>query len=164
MMTGTAILVFKIFKLRIIHSILIALLLFFNPLHFYSVLGFMTENYLLFFALLGLYFYYKKSFLSSIAWGLGFFAKQSIIAIPIGFGLNAILKKDYKTTIIFFIVFGAILAYYFFLFPHTIEMTGQKEINLKLLTYPKYAFSHIYAFNYHIRRNPCFIFPTFAFG
>src|SRR3989344_1094087 len=45
----------KMFQLRLVHSILIGLILFFNPLHFYSILGFMTENYLLFFALLGLY-------------------------------------------------------------------------------------------------------------
>ena len=76
---------------------------------------------------------------------MGFFAKQSIIAIPIGLGIAAIIKKNYKSAIITFLVLGTILTYYFYLFPRTVEMTNQKEINLKLLTYPKYIFSHMYA-------------------
>lgn len=90
----------KFLNKKPVDSILYSLLFFFNPLYFYSMLGFMTENYFLFFLLLSLYFILsftkntegsskrektKDFILANIFIILGFFVRQFSFFTSIAF-------------------------------------------------------------------------------
>lgn len=141
-------------ELKTIDTILVGLFLFFNPLHFYSVLGFMTEVYLLFFCLLSIYFYYKfikyshsKDFVfSNIAWVLAFFAKQWGIVFAAASLLGLIFKNKWKYAFYQFLIIILVLGYYYLFFPMTNEMEGQKSFEFKNFTSIKYIYGNTYAY------------------
>lgn len=142
----TAIISFKFLKQNKINSVLIGLLIFLNPIFIYSVWGFMTEIYLLLFILISIYFANKSSNLKlNIFWILGFFAKQSAIVIPFGVVVAHIISRKYKLAMINLLILTMVLAFYFFIFPKTSEMTGQKSIKLENLSSIKHVYSNIFA-------------------
>lgn len=114
-----SLIIFKFFKQSPTSSILLSLLFFFNPLHIYSIWGFMTENYFLFFMLLSFYFFLKSEEISKedktkskccssyckyisltfVFITLGFFIRQVALVIPLTFSIYLFLKgirEDYK--------------------------------------------------------------------
>lgn len=92
------------FKLGNIKSVIIALVFFFTPLHVYSSIGFMTENYTMFFMLMAIYFLH--SYESSKKWRdfvvfnlagiLSFFTKQNGIIVNFTYIPYLIIKKDIR--------------------------------------------------------------------
>lgn len=139
------------FKLSKFKSIVISLLFFFTPLHIYSSIGFMTENYTMFFMLLAIYFLLeyekvrkKKHFIFfDIAGILSFFTKQNGIIVNVAYIPYLIIKKRYKEALIQVLIVGGLLAYYFFLFPQTKEMQSKGFIYENFSDW-KYAYSLIY--------------------
>lgn len=132
-------------------SILTSLLLFFNPLFVYSIWGFMTENYYLFFVLLSLYFYLSfiqgksgKSFvLYAIFTFLALNVRQIALVFPVATLISSVFAKDRKlikmnlTTLVFMCI------YYFVIFPKTPEM-AEKTLQLQHLLDFEYTYSLIY--------------------
>ena len=117
---------YRSFRLGPLLSILIGLLLFFNPVHIYSSIGFMSDNYLLFYSLLSLFFYFEyKSgyrplnlFLAYLFGFLGVLAKDFTLVILIGYALDQIFLSRTRKYLKFQLVaiFGIIFSY-LFLFP-----------------------------------------------
>lgn len=132
-------------------SIIISLVFFFTPLHIYSSIGFMTENYTMFFMLLALYFLLQyerdkelKNFaLFNISGVLSFFTKQSGIIINFAYIPYLIFKKRFKEAAFQIAIVGGLLLYYFFLFPRTKEMYDKGFIFENLLD-GKYVYSLVY--------------------
>lgn len=112
-------------------NILISLILFTNFLFNYSSIGFMTENYLVFFLLLSVLFFEKyekfdsKKFLhiSNIFSILAFFVKQSGIVFLVATFFYYVLRKQYRNSLIQLSYICTTLLFYFFFFPKTSEMT-----------------------------------------
>lgn len=105
----------KQIKINTLVSLLISLLFFFNPINFYSSFGFMIEEYVLTYILLGTYamsnisistkseYISKKQFiLLNIYLALGFFVKHYIIIIYAGWLLYLFLKSIKRTNANFF--------------------------------------------------------------
>lgn len=146
---------FEHFNLSKIKSSLVSLVLFFTPLHMYSAIGFMTENYVLLFMLLALYFFlsYEKKpkwsqfILFNISGFLAFFAKQSGLLINAAAFLYFLLKKKYKEALIQLGFLVVLVGYYSFFFPKTDEM-GDKAfvggIRMSHLLDVGYAYSIVY--------------------
>jgi len=134
-----------------IKSTLISLIFFFTPLHIYSSIGFMTENYTMFFMLMAIYFLQnyektrkKKDFLIfNLAGILSFFTKQNGIIINFAYIPYLIFKKRYKEALYQAFIMGLLFSYYFFLFPRTEGMLDKGFIyeNFNDL---EYAYSLIY--------------------
>ncbi len=139
------------FSLGKIKSILISLLLFFTPLHMYSAIGFMTENYTMFFMLLAIYFflkYEKDSKLSdfhlfNISGLLAFFTKQNGIIFNVAAIFYFLFKKRFKEALAQTAFVIAVIGYYFLLFPRTEEMRSKGFI-IENFSDPKYAYSLMY--------------------
>ena len=139
------------FNLRKVKSIIFSLIFFFNPLHIYSSIGFMTENYTMFFMLLSLYFLLQyeedkkpKNFVFfNISGILSFFTKQNGIIFNVAYIPYLIIKKRYKEALIQIAVVGSLFAYYFFLFPQTKEMQDKGFI-YENFSDGKYVYSLIY--------------------
>ncbi len=139
----------KIFK--DLTNFLLSTIFFFNVFHIYSSIGFMTENYLLFFCLLSiLYFYkfqnnlnFKNLYFSNILSILAFYAKQNALVIPAGIALYFLVNKKFKELKVqLAFIFGTLLSYYL-LFPRTTEMKD-KDFNFNNLLNLNYDFSLIY--------------------
>ena len=134
-----------------IKSTLISLVFFFTPLHIYSSIGFMTENYTMFFMLMAIYFLQnyektreKKDFLIfNLAGILSFFTKQNGIIINFAYIPYLIFKKRYKEALIQALVIGILFSYYFLLFPRTKGMVDKGFIYENFSDW-KYAYSLIY--------------------
>jgi len=134
-----------------IKSTLISLIFFFTPLHIYSSIGFMTENYTMFFMLMAIYFLQnyektrkKKDFLIfNLAGVLSFFTKQNGIIINFAYIPYLIFRKRYKEALYQVLIMGLLFSYYFFLFPRTEGMLDKGFIyeNFNDL---EYAYSLIY--------------------
>ena len=134
-----------------IKSTLISLIFFFTPLHIYSSIGFMTENYTMFFMLMAIYFLQnyektrkKKDFLIfNLAGILSFFTKQNGIIINFAYIPYLIFRKRYKEALYQVLIMGLLFSYYFFLFPRTEGMLDKGFIyeNFNDL---EYAYSLIY--------------------
>ncbi len=132
-------------------SILVSLILFYTPLHIYSSLGFMTENYTMLFMLLSLYFllkYEKSRSLKDFAFfnisGIfSFFTKQNGIIINFSYIPYLILKRRFKEAFLQSIIVGSLFLYYFFLFPQTEEMQSKGFI-YENFSDIGYAYSLIY--------------------
>ena len=143
--------IFKNFKFGKIVSIFLSFLLFFTPLHMYSMIGFMTENYTLFFMLLAIYFFLeyernKKKInfaLFNISGLLSFFTKQNGIIFNIGAIFYFLFKKRYKEAVIQTLFCISLFLYYFFLFPKTQEMQN-KGFTVENFADIQYAYSLIY--------------------
>ncbi len=120
----------KKLKLDYIYSLLLALVYFFNPLTIYSTLGFMTENYFMFFLLLTFYFFitfeqsktYKNLAITFIFAFLALNVRQVALLVPLAMFAYYIYKgvldkKDFKANLIYAItsgfVFGLFYLYYF---------------------------------------------------
>ena len=139
----------KIFK--DLTNFLLSIIFFFNVFHIYSSIGFMTENYLLFFTLLSLLFFYKfqntsqvkNLHLSNIFSILAFYAKQNALVVPVGIAIYFLINKKYQEFKIQLVyIFGTLLSYYL-LFPRTSEMKD-KDFNFNNLLNLNYDFSLIY--------------------
>ncbi len=132
-------------------SIIFSLIFFFTPLHIYSSIGFMTENYTMLFMLLSLYFLLQhekdrkpKSFIFfNLSGVLSFFTKQNGIIFNVAYIPYLIIKKRYKEALVQIAVVGSLFAYYFFLFPQTEEMQDKGFIYKNFFDW-KYAYSLIY--------------------
>lgn len=139
------------FRLSKLLSTLLSLVLFFNPLNSYSTIGFMTESYMLFFMLLGVYFFlhfeatnkFRDLLISSISGILAFFAKQSGVIFFVATIPYFIFKKRFKLAAFQTLILILLGAYYYFLFPQTTEMHAKGFILKNLLT-ANYAYSLIY--------------------
>ncbi len=144
----------EFFKQNKLRSILVALVFFFNPIHFYSIFGFMTEVYLLFFVLLSVYFYYaflrnseKYQFvLANLFWVCGFFAKQWAIVFPAAISAYLFLNKRYKWLAAQVLILMLIVGYYFLLFPETYEMSDTKTFDFGNFMKLEYVYVQIYAY------------------
>ena len=111
-------------------SMLLSLIWFFNPLNIYSMLGFMTENYLLVCILSSLYFFSRyiaesKSshyVLFNIFLLLGLLTKQSALALAVAYPMYFLVNKKWRLFGMQAFIAGTLLAFYFLLFPKTAEM------------------------------------------
>jgi len=123
---------------------LLSTLLLTNPIHAYSSIGFMTENYVIFYVLLGVFFYLKNEiYLSGFFGMMAFFSKQNALVFLVGFCVFFILSKKIKELKIFsFYTLNSLLIYYF-IFPRTTEMRD-KDFNFLNLTQFDYIFSLTY--------------------
>jgi hypothetical protein len=139
------------FKMDKFRSIVIGLVFFFTPLHIYSSIGFMTENYTIFFMLLALYYLLRHekdrkplSFLTFNLFGVfSFFTKQNGIIISFAYIPYLLIKKRYKQALLQTIIVGSLLLYYFILFPRTEEMNS-KGFAYENFALPEYAYSLIF--------------------
>jgi len=123
---------------------LVSLLLLTNPLHAYSSIGFMTENYVIFYLLLAIYFYYQdKTYLSAFFGVLAFFAKQNALVFLIGISLFCFLSQKINKFKIYSAFSLISLVIYYFIFPRTSEMKD-KDFNFLNLTNFDYIFSLTY--------------------
>ncbi len=148
-----SLLLHKQIGLKLFTSVLLGFLLFLNPLHLYSVWGFMTENYFMLFFLSALYFILDftrtgrgNSFLlSNLFILLDFFVKQYSLVFLAALVLLMLVQKKYK---LFVVQLGVLLlasAFYKFAFPLSPIMLSQGPNLAGLLNY-KYVFSHLLAF------------------
>lgn len=129
-----------------------SLVFFTNPIHIYSSIGFMTENYVIFYLLLGLFFFYKYElqsknyflYLSGLFGFLAFYSKQSALVFLVGFAFYFFVIKKWKEFKVFTFFTSFCLLTYYFLFPRTSEMREKdfSFLNLNL--------DYIFSLNYGI--------------
>ncbi|MFH1960807.1 MAG: glycosyltransferase family 39 protein [Patescibacteria group bacterium] len=132
--------------------ILLSLLFFLNPLHIYSTFGFMTENYLVFFCLLSLYFFLKfnhkerkKDFhLALLFTVLAFFVKQNAILLALSFGIYLMVIKKWKYALSCVFTILILLVFYQFVFPQTQTMQEIKGIHLDNFSHATSTYSIIF--------------------
>jgi hypothetical protein len=132
-------------------SVLVSLLLFFNPLFIYSAIGFMTENYLLLFVLLAIYFvtrFAKTSepvylVISNVFSFVAFMAKQSGIVLMVALVPYLFFQGKKKLAAIQAVVASVILVCYYIIFPQTNEMHSKSFIFHHILEL-NYSYSLIY--------------------
>ncbi len=108
--------------------VLVSLILFFNPIFFYSSFGFMTEVYTLLFILLSFYIYIyflnnpSKNilfYLSLFFAVLAFFNRQTSVVLFPAFFIHLLFKKEYKKSIFVILITFFLLIFYIFIFPKT---------------------------------------------
>jgi hypothetical protein len=139
------------FNLNKIRSTVISLVFFFTPLHIYSSIGFMTENYTMFFMLLSIYFLLKyendkkiNNFLTFNLFGIfSFFTKQNGIIISLAYVPYLLFKKSFKEAFTQTLIIGGLFLYYFRFFPRTEEMYD-KGFKFDHLSDFDYTYSLIY--------------------
>ena len=132
-------------------NIAISLLLLTNFLHSYSSIGFMTENYLVFFLLLSILFFekfqktdaIKDLHLSNLFSVLTFFVKQSGLIFICATAVYFLIKKDFQRLKIQIAYIFSISIFYYLIFPKTSEMV-KKNFVLDNLSRPDYMYSLIY--------------------
>ena len=130
-------------------SIFLALLFFINPLHSYSIWGFMTENYFLMFVLLGLYFFLEclEKDLSLLKPNLvllaGFFVRQLSLVFYVASALYFLLKGQLRKFFTQLLWFFGLFAFYQSIFPKTNEMIS-KGLQFQHLLDSEYVFSVIH--------------------
>jgi hypothetical protein len=143
---------FKYFKVFRPVSLLLSLMFFVNPLHGYSVWGFMTENYFLTFVLTGLYFFFDsqkeggnqgKIFPANLTFLLAFFARQLALVFYIASAIYFLAKGQTKKFITQLAWFVGLFTYYETLFPKTLEMSS-KALQFHHLLEVDYVFAVIY--------------------
>lgn len=161
------ILVHKILK-DFFMSVLAGLMLFVNPLYIYSIWGFMTEQYFLFFTTMALYFIYKytllegskKDFiLANLFILISFFVRQLAFVTSLAFGIYLLFKKQWKSGFIQLGLFVLLYLFYYLVFPKTAEMF-EKPLEIKNLLELSYTYSLIYAILLYIC---AFCFPLMLF-
>lgn len=121
-----------------IFGLLLSSALFLNPLYQYSLYGFMTEQYFLFFLLLALYFFMNsKVGFFSVSVVFGFFVRQVSLVLSAASTVYYLLKKDFRRFIyqLLFLIFLVLV--YLILFPRTPEMMHKT-----------YQLQHFAKFNY----------------
>lgn len=111
-----------------IESILYGLIFFLNPLHIYSILGFMTENYFIFFLLLAFYFSPRKLFLSNLFGIMAFFVKQVGLCFSAALCVYFLLNKKYKEALYQLLLAVSAFLFYLYIFPRTSEMVEKPTL------------------------------------
>ena len=116
-------------------SIFISFFIFISfPVFSYSVLGFMSENYFLFFSLFSLLFFNlfllknrSYTFYFSILFAvLSFFIKQNGLVLLLIYGLYFVLNRIFKKSAITFFLSIVIIFFYQYISPQTFEMRESK--------------------------------------
>lgn len=139
------------FKFSKFTNICISSLLLTNFFHSYSSIGFMTENYLIFFLLLAILYFEKFEtkrkiiylHFSNIFGILTFLVKQPGIIFMTATALYFLLKKEYSKFKIQAIYLISLVLFYLFLFPKTSEMT-KKNFLIDNFLEPNYIYSLVY--------------------
>lgn len=123
----------KYFGISFLGSLLISLLLLFNPLYNYGIWGFMTENYFLLFLLLSFYFFHKhlkdstghSLIMANVLALAGFFVRQLALVFFLASGFYFFLVKEYKRGFTQLFQFLVIYLFYLTVFPKTGEMLSK---------------------------------------
>ncbi|KKS03118.1 MAG: hypothetical protein UU64_C0006G0028 [candidate division WWE3 bacterium GW2011_GWF2_41_45] len=139
------------FNLGRFESVLVSLLLFFNPLFIYSVWGFMTENYFLLFMLLSILFYLesvnvpsrKNLFLYVVFIFLALNIRQVALVLPLSGFVYSLFKRNVRPLLLNLGVLVGLGVYYVFIFPLTAEMS-EKSLQFHHLQSSPYVYSLIY--------------------
>jgi hypothetical protein len=142
----------KLSKFSKITNFLISLILFFNVLHAYSSVGFMTENYLLFYFLIAIFYYVKfekeddlkNLWISNFFSFLGFYAKQNALIFPVGLALYFLINKKWRELEVQITSISGILFSYYLFFPRTNEMQDKDFDFVNLLNF-NYSYSLTYS-------------------
>ena len=130
------VIVLKHLKSNLTLTILLATIVFFNPIYVYLTLGFMTGHYFLLFLLLSIYIFLEfntsdnKAYLY-LLWIIifaGLNVRQVALAIPLSIGVYYIWGKKYKLGAVNFLIFGLYYYYYSYIFPLTPRI---KEVPLQ---------------------------------
>jgi hypothetical protein len=132
-------------KLKTFDASLLSLLFFLNPLHIYSMLGFMTENYFLLFTLIAIYYILAEDLVRANVFILfSFFVRQLGLITSLSFALALLVSKKYKEFTIQLGLFVLLAGFYAFIFPKTPAMFT-KQINFQpLVSNPRGTFSLLY--------------------
>jgi hypothetical protein len=127
----------KNLKLKILATSLIVL----NPLYLYSSIGFMTENYVIFFLLLSIYSFFKYSgtnLLVSYAFATaGFFVKQYCIFINLALIIYLAVKKKWQLAGLHLTLTIMLILFYYFFFPKNEILAGQSVQLTQLFNFHK---------------------------
>ncbi len=130
-------------------SALISLLFFVNPLHGYSIWGFMTENYFLFFVLLGVHTFLESErkdlsqLKANLIFLLSFFVRQLGMVFYPASTLYFLVKTKYKKALTQFLWFLSVYFFYQYIFPKTYIMKI-KTLEFNHLINFDYSFAVIY--------------------
>ena len=148
--------VYKFYLKKVSHAVLVGLLFFLNPTHVYSMWGFMTDNYFIFFLLASIYFAQSvleddrgtvKSFtLANIFIVLGFFSRQFSALTSVTFVFALLLKRKFKYAAIQAGLFIGLIYYYLYIFPRTYQMKYNQDFKLDNLLDPQRTYSVILGF------------------
>lgn len=158
--------IIKYYKTRFGDSVIISFLVLVNPIFVYSMWGFMTENYFLFFCLLALYFVFgfnsrvneKANFiLCNLFIVIAYLARQLGLVISLAFIFNLLWTRKYKYAFAQSLVFMALLYYHFFIFPKGSEAFENKFVFLNLI-YIRYLASLFYTILIYLA---AFLIPLF---
>lgn len=135
-------------------SVIAGLIFFWSPLHIYSILGFMSENYFIFFTLLT--FLFAQYFLEKYGWKylvlfnlvlvLGFFSKQLIVVSAVALILHLLISKKLVAAATQFVFTATLLGYYFWLFPLTSEMKSYQAFDFVNLLNVQKTYNNIYIY------------------
>jgi hypothetical protein len=125
-----------------------------NPLFTYSMWGFMTENYFLFFFLLTYYFLSDSENRKSLVFGvlsflLAYMVRQLALVLPVSFALYYLLQKKRRRSMALFAVFGWTILFHFYSLPKTPEMF-ENQFHFANMTYFRYIFSLAYILGIYI--------------
>ena len=154
-------------KFTLIQTFLISSILFLNPFFQYSSLGFMTDNYLMFMLVGGIFFFYeyqknpKILYLTLlILFSLGgFFIRQTALVLPAALALFFLINSKYKEGLIFVQVTIFIFVFYIFVFPLTPEMKS-KSFEFENLFKLNYLYALILGILIYLG---AFLFPFISF-
>ncbi len=127
------------------YSVLFALMFFLHPINIYSIWGFMTETFFLFFMLLGILFFLdeKPLVITNLTVLLGFLIKQISISFYLVSSVYFLIKKEIRKSLQQLYWFIGVLVFYEFVFPKTSEMVS-KGIEVANLLNFDYSFSLTY--------------------
>lgn len=145
------------FKTGFLVAVLLALLLFFNPVSMYSVLGFMSEYYFILYTLTGLYFCLKFEQLNNSRYFLlanifiivSFFVRQLGLVLSLAFAGSLLLQKKYKAAAVQVLISCIVYALYMLVFPKTPEMI-EKPLSLSKFNDVRYLFSLGYGISIYL--------------
>lgn len=138
-------------------SILLGLLVFVSPLHMYSLLGFMTDNFFIFYSLVSLILAqmflenknYKHLALFNIAVITGFLGRQLVVIFPIALILQLLVTKKWRHAIMQTLITTLLLVFYFLIFPTTGEMKANHSFNLEKIQNLRVLFSSVYVYLFY---------------
>ncbi len=143
----------KFYLKNIFWGFVVGLLLLFNPWFSYSSIGFMTENYLLFFLLVATYAFHlyeqeknnnpKVLLTLCVSLIAAFFVKQAALVFIVALAIFYMFKRDYKNCFLFTSLFLTLYGYYMWLFPRTAEMF-EKPLQTAHLFDRDYSFALVY--------------------
>jgi hypothetical protein len=143
----------KFFKRSVLDSILLGLLLFLNPLYLYSTVGFMTENYFVFFLLLSIYFIFEydrsgkiRGFVfANLFITASYLVRQFAFVTSIAYAVYLLASKKYKLGSIQLGLFILLLVFHYKVFPITPQMY-EGGVNVGSLLNFERTFPLVYVF------------------